>query len=54
MRQGKGVGTDVNSISETKKHERRGERAEERARYKIDGSQYSGHCNKMNLSAYCL
>ena len=58
-RQGKGVGADVNSISKTKqhkkkKHERSGERAEGRARYKIDGSQCGGHRHKMNLSAYCL
>lgn len=25
-----------------------------RARYKIDGSQCGVHCNKMNLSAYCV
>lgn len=59
------MGTDVKSISETKtpappskkkkkKKKSKGERAENRARYKIDGSQCSQYCNKMNLSPYCL
>lgn len=58
------MGTDVKRISETKtpappskkeeKKKSKGEREENRARYKIDGSQYSQYCNKMNLSPYCL